>query len=80
MSAPVHPPRPILDVAEEVLEQVRLDERLSDALDHAAPGHDNVRVSWLSKLGCYEVVLRFDAAMLGTAVRGVSGAPPGSVA
>ncbi len=72
MSAPFHPPRPILDVAEEVLEQVRLDERLSDALDHAAPGHVNVRVSWLPKFGCYEVVLRFDAEQLTAAPRSVA--------
>lgn len=59
-----HPPRPILAVAEEVIEQIRLNERMDAALDAYAPGHENVHVRWLSKLRGYEVTLRFDAATL----------------
>lgn len=56
-----HPPRSILEVAEEVLAQVRENTRMSDAIDEYAPGHENVHVRWLSKLRGYEVTLRFDA-------------------
>lgn len=65
-AAIVMPPRSILDVAEEVLTQVRLDDRMDAALDAYAPGHENVHVRWLSKLRGYEVTLRFDAATFDT--------------
>jgi hypothetical protein len=58
----VLPPRSILTVVDEVLDQVRKDERMSAALDAYAEGHENVHIRWLSRLGGYEVTLRFDAA------------------
>ena len=58
------PPRSIIAVAEEVLEQVRKNPTMNAALDAYAPGHENVHVRWLSKLRGYEVTLRFDAATL----------------
>ncbi len=73
MSEPIHPPRSILAVADEVIEQVRLDERMSDALDAYGatlePRPDNVNVRWLSRKRGYEVTLRFDAAILDTPSR-----------
>lgn len=63
MSAPVvHPPRSIIDVAEEVVAQLRQDARMDAALDAYAPGHENVHVRWLSKLRGYEITVRLDAA------------------
>ena len=59
-----HPPRPILAVAEEIIEQIRKDDRMDAALDAYAPGHENVHVRWLSKLRGYEITLRFGAAVL----------------
>lgn len=93
MSAPVLPPRSILEVAEEVVAQLRENERMSDAIDAYAPGHENVHVRWLSKLRGYEVTVRFDevtfdsdtpgqrepTAIRGGAVKGTGRvAPPGS--
>jgi hypothetical protein len=62
-----HPPIPILDVLKDVIDQVRLDARLSEALDRYAPGDPlaaNVAVRWLSRKRAYEVTLKFDAEHL----------------
>lgn len=62
-----HPPISVLDVAEQVVAQVRLSDRLSGALDNYAPGDpyaSNVRVRWLSRRRGYEVVLYLDADTL----------------
>lgn len=61
MTPPVHPPRSIVEVAEEVLAQVRINDRMSDALDAYPADRENVHVRWLSRLRGYEVTLRFDA-------------------
>lgn len=58
------PSRSILAVAEEILEQVRQNERMSDALDAYPADRENVHVRWLSRVRGYEVTLRFDAATL----------------
>jgi hypothetical protein len=58
------PPRSILAVAEEIVAQIRENDRMSDALDAYPADRENVHVRWLSKLRGYEVTLRFDAATL----------------
>ena len=67
MSVPTpsgHPPRSIIDVANEIVAQIRKDERMDAAIDAYAPGHENVHVRWLSRLRGYEVTIRLDAATL----------------
>jgi len=64
VSVPEHPPIPILTVLDEVVSQVRLSDRLSDALDATPEDTVNVEVKWFSKLRQYQVSLRLDAATL----------------
>ena len=57
-----HPPVPILNVLGYVVDHVRDDDALSDALDEYAarnPESDNVAIRWLARKWGYEVTLKF---------------------
>jgi len=54
-------------VLDAVVSQVRLSDRLSDALDAYPEGRSNVECKWFSRLKGYEVDLRFGAGPLSVA-------------